>query len=280
MIAALAAVALGAAAVKSCAAQPGTEALFAPGKPRIVWVGEGHGTQEQPQAFLSLVCLAERTGRPVVVALERRQEEQLLWDAFMASDGGPEARAALLTAPSWTGRIQDGRSSQAMLALAERLRSEHAAGRIRSVRMIMPDGAPGPSPPGRHEAEMGEAVRAAAAANPDAWVLAYSGNVHAGKADAAFPGASYRPAAATLAPDEVTAVLLFTDGGWTWDCENGACGRHEHPTGGHHTPAAFEPGSPWPKYDYTLSLGVETHASPPAARPAITEPLAPPPAGS
>ena len=272
MIAALVALALGTAAVQSCGAQPGTEALFASGKPRIIWVGEGHGTQEQPRAFLTLVCLAERTGRPVVVALERIQEEQPLWDAFLASDGGPEAQAALLKGAGWTSPTQDGRSSQAMAALAEQLRREHAAGRIRRVKLIIPE-SPGELGPAQHEAAMANAVRAAAEADPDAWVLAYSGNVHANKADVAFPGASYRPAASTLKPDEVTSVLLFTDGGSTWDCESGGCGPHEHPANGHLTPAAIEAGSPWPKFDYTLSLGTLTHASPPAARPAITTEL-------
>lgn len=272
MIAAFAALALGAAAVQSCGAVPGSEVLFAPGKPRIVWVGEGHGTQEQPQAFLTLVCLAERTGRPVVIALERTQDEQPLWDAFLASDGGVEARAALLKGRGWTSEIQDGRSSQAMLAVAEHIYSDHAAGRIRGVKLIIP-ARPRQLGPAQHEAAMANAVRAAAEADPDAWVLAYSGNVHANKADVAFPGASYRPAASTLKPDEVTSVLLFTDGGSTWDCESGGCGPHEHPANGHLTPAAIEAGSPWPKFDYTLSLGTLTHASPPAARPAITTEL-------
>ncbi len=69
MIAALAALALG-TAVRSCGAVPGSELLFAAGRPRIVWVGEAHGTQEEPRVFQGLVCLAGRTGREVVVALE------------------------------------------------------------------------------------------------------------------------------------------------------------------------------------------------------------------
>jgi hypothetical protein len=270
MIAALAALALG-DAVASCGAVPGSEALFAAGRPRIVWVGEGHGTKEQPKVFASLACLAGRTGRQVVIALERGTDEQPYWDAFLASDGGPAARAALLKAQSWTGNIQDGRSSKAMLALAEQLRREHTAWRVQGVRLIISvDNWPASGmSPGLYEARMGQAVDAIASAHPDAWVLVFSGNLHASKGENTRAPTPYRLAASTLKPEEVTSVLIATDGGPSWGCQE-VCGPHDSPPRPHHQ-RGFEAGAPFPKFDYTIYLGAKTHVSPPAGRAATIE---------
>jgi hypothetical protein len=271
MLAIVAALAV-AAGTPSCGAVPGAEALFAPDRPRIVWVGEAHGTAEQPQAFLSLVCLAERTGKPVIVALERDQAEQPLWNAFLASDGGPAAREALLTGVNWTQRLQDGRSSQAMLQLAEALRREHAVGRIATVWMIVPQMPPGPFDTAGYEAGMAREVQAAAAARPDAWVLAYSGNAHANKGENRHAAPPYRFAAATLPPEALTSVILIGDGGAAWRCQEDVCGPHDDGPGPHHPPQMTP--SPRPTYDQVIHLGVPTHASPPAARPPVPEKIA------
>ena len=102
-----------AAAPEPCPEVPGSAVLFEQPAIRVVWVGEVHGTSEMPALFADLVCAAATTGRHVVVALERSQDEQPLWNSFLASDGGPTARAALLKGSLWTSTIQDGRSGKA-----------------------------------------------------------------------------------------------------------------------------------------------------------------------
>ena len=84
--------AMAVATASSCPPVDGAAALFTE-KTKYVWVGEVHGTAEEPALFGDLVCQAAAT-RPVVVALERDVAEQPLWNAYLTSDGGAAARAA------------------------------------------------------------------------------------------------------------------------------------------------------------------------------------------
>ncbi len=123
----LALLAAGLMAAAPCTADDGVQTLFDDPAKRIVWVGEMHGAAQLPALFTDIVCAAARTGRPVVVALERGRSAQPAWDRFLASDGDAAAKADLLKADQWTAPLQDGRSSVAMLGLAERLRRDKAA---------------------------------------------------------------------------------------------------------------------------------------------------------
>jgi hypothetical protein len=83
----------------------GLDPLIAPGKTLVL--GEIHGTREVPAFVASAVCQAVYTG-PVVLGLEMPAQPQ--FDAYLASDGGPQAQQALLAAPFWTAAFQDGRA--------------------------------------------------------------------------------------------------------------------------------------------------------------------------
>lgn len=98
------------------------------GGERLVLVGEVHGTREIPAMLGDLASLMV-TERPVVVGLELPAREQGRIDAFLASDGTSDSRSQLLQGPFWTRSRQDGRSSEAMLNLIERLRTMRREGR-------------------------------------------------------------------------------------------------------------------------------------------------------
>jgi len=102
---------LAAGAAAPCAPLPGVATVLA--TPRLQWliVGEQHVTVEAPHAFADIVCHAARRGRPITVELEILDGEQPLIKAFMMSDGGPAARATLLTSQAFAAKIQDGRGS-------------------------------------------------------------------------------------------------------------------------------------------------------------------------
>jgi len=114
--------ALAAASTSPCPQIAGAERLWAKPETQWVMVGEMHGTAEMPALFANLVCQAAESGRPITVALEQDAEMQPAIDAFLTSDGGPAAHSAFLAAPMWNRKMQDGRASQAMLALYDRLR--------------------------------------------------------------------------------------------------------------------------------------------------------------
>jgi len=262
------------AAAPACATVPGVQSLFADRAKRIVWVGETHGTAQQPALFTDIVCAAARTRRPVTVALERVRSEQPAWDRFLSSDGGAAARADLLKSDGWRVKLQDGRSSVAMLALAERLRRDKAAGLIEGVQLIIDDGKDFKTNDA-YEANMAQLVQAAATAAPSALVLVYSGSAHAQKAKATFGGPTYREAAAHLPAASLVSVELFGDPGMTWECADKTCGPQVYTPAYAHHPRGLSAADAASGYDALIYTGRATTASPPAALPPTPEPLGP-----
>jgi hypothetical protein len=252
------------AASVQCPQIAGVDAILSKPDVRVIWAGELHGTAEQPRAFGDLVCgAAERLKQPPVVFLERSADEQPLWDAFLSSDGGPAARAALTTAPAWRTRVQDGRNSEAIMTLAERLRMLKQAHRIIAVRLLIPS----LPPAGRqaHEDRMAASIQAALSHMPDGTrALVLSGNVHASKSDVALPDETYAAAAKRLPPENVLSVLLVSGPGEAWNCQPDGC--RAHADSGLQRDAGFSWDAP-AGYDAMLSAGVHTTASPPAVVP-------------
>ena len=248
-----------------CPDVQGASALFDPRRARIIWFGETHGTREAPAMFGDLVCAASATGRPVIVALERGLSEQGLWDAFLDSDGGPDAEATLLSGREWASR--DGRSSRAILDLAQSLRRLKAEGRNVSVRMIMPRPTDGMTTD-QYEGAMASAVADAAGLAPRAQVLAYSGWRHAAKQAWTSNGATYRAAADHLPPSEVLAVKIQSAAGAAWNCwGDEGCGPHPFtPDDSTDHARGVVIGQAPQGFDAVAYAGTGATASPPAAR--------------
>lgn len=116
----------------TCVPVPGAVQLWQPDV-RWVIVGEMHGTNEAPDAFANLVCLAAASKRPVTVALEFSPDDQSIIDSYLASNGGADARSNLSKLHTFSSGMQDGRGSLAFLRLFERLRVMKRAGQISGV---------------------------------------------------------------------------------------------------------------------------------------------------
>ena len=241
-----------------CAPQPpGMDAaLKAP--TAIIWFGELHGSNEMPAAFGDAVCAASQGKRPIVVALERSSAEQTRWDTYLKSDGGDMARAQLLTGADWSNPGQDGRSSKAMLALAERLRQLKQSDRIQAVAVFdaYEEGK-------TRDQWMADALMATLKAHPDAVILVYSGNVHA----MGVPFAGQMTTRSLLPAGAATSInLVGANGSRSWNY-----GVGEHPSGGiDHTAAVVSTTTPDAArfanqgFEYVDFLGAPTTASPPA----------------
>ena len=104
-----------------CKEIPGAGQLWGMPALRFILVGEMHGTREAPAIFADLVCAAGATRRPIVVGIERSPREQDAISAFIASVDRRGVTRILLSQPGW--HSFDGRSSQAMLGLIEKLRA-------------------------------------------------------------------------------------------------------------------------------------------------------------
>lgn len=198
----------------ACQVLPGADRLLERPSLDYVIFGEAHGTTELPAAFGDLVCAAVARG-PVTVGLEFLPREQASFDAYLASDGGAEARAVLLASEGWGDPY--GRASEAIFQLVEQLRLMKAAGAdLTVVAFDHPSETPGTS--AAREAGMARLLLDARAARPEAPVVALTGVGHAGKSAWTFFDPPF-PAMSQLLPDSNTVALTFIRGGGeVWGC--------------------------------------------------------------
>jgi hypothetical protein len=254
------AAALLSAIAPSCAPVPGASRLWQPGT-RWVIVGEMHGTNESPDAFANLVCLASATGRPVTVAVEYTSDDQTAIDAFLASDGSPAARAVLLKLFLFTSKFQDGRGSGAFMRLFERLRILKQAGRIDGV--IASDVGRA-TPEGQERNAAMAQTWTGIAAPDDAIILAYVGNLHAMRKSIAIGDRTIVPAGAIMPVKRTVTINIDGNGGKAWNCQDDGCRPHDN---GNSRPAASAitySTAADRQWDATYELGVPTTAALPA----------------
>jgi hypothetical protein len=272
MLAALALLAASAAPA-ACVPVEGAATLWAKRETRWVIVGEMHGTNETPDAFTNLVCLAAQSRGPVTVAIEYPADMQTVLDAWLASDGGDAARAALLAGPFWRNPMQDGRTSVAFLRMLDRLRLMHRAGTVRSVRGF--DAPMDGSDKRDRNAAMADRLTKIADTVPGL-TMVLVGNYHAIIHDMPSPRGPIHPAASLLPAEKKVAVDVAGAGGSMWNCQMEGCHLYDYgpqPSG----PAAIAPDtSSDHRYDAIYTLGKPfTGAEPAMPGIADTKPLNP-----
>ena len=205
-----------------CAALPGVETVTT--RDRGVFVGELHGTDAMPKWFGELACHTAVRQRALLVGLEIPNVDQPRIDAFLASDGGPNARAALLRGWFWErdDEVQDGRASVAILGLLERLRGLRQAGL--DVEVVAFDDMSGGSPAQR-DARMAERLASAIRQSSARSWIALAGNLHARVGP--LPDGSPSMAAHLERQGVPLASFDMRHGGGTaWICTGGRCGEH------------------------------------------------------
>lgn len=250
-----------------CEPPPGTGALLAMER-RFIILGEDHGTVEIPAAFAGIVCAAAEQG-PVIVALEMADVMQPQLDAFLGAPDDASAAATLHDTPFWNLRIQDGRSSAAMLHMMQSVRRLRADGRDVSFRAFRSsDRRVEGFDQNYDELEMAIRLARAAKARPDARVLVLVGDFHAMKAR--IPGDDLLGAAALLPEADVVSLEVAQQGGQSWSCMSDGCGPrdiapvYERPD---ERGVILQP-SEQRLYDGVLALGPLTPSPPAASQPA------------
>lgn len=203
-------------AAPACDPIPGVEKLWAKPSTHFILFGEMHGTAESPKLFGEAICSALAKGRTIVAGFEFPQSERPAIEAYLTSKGTAADREALLRNGHWRG-LPDGRGSEAMFNVVERLRRLRADGARLSLIAFVPDLAPH-STPAQYEADMAAVL---AQAPRRSLVMALMGNIHA-RMSGDFGGGrtlGYQPMAAHLPPDQVVAVdMTAIHGGTAWNC--------------------------------------------------------------
>lgn len=241
-----------------CPPISGVERLLGPTAPSFVIFGETHGTSEAPELFGDIVCHAAAAD-PLVIALELPEEEQAPLSAFIASDGSPSERRALLRLAHWNS--VDGRSSMAMLELLERLRKLREDGA--DLHVVAISGIPNPEGLDRDRIMAdGWLRRGAPRSAPRLFALV--GNCHAQRV--ATANCVQRQPAASLLPSQLVTTLLITGHeGRAWMCLRDGCGPASAGWG-NEPRALIWVRSPDGAYDGEASTGRPYTASPPAQR--------------
>jgi hypothetical protein len=212
-ILAMAALMAAAPAGAACPSLAGIDAVLARPGLHYLLFGEYHGTAEMPALVADALCSAAASGRPVVLGVEFDAGTQAALDAYLASDGGAKALAALLEAGIWSE--EGGRTTRAIVELIEAARR---LGKHHKVAIVAFDTAPEPGTSANREAAMAETLRKAAERAPGTLVVALTGAGHAGKT----AWTSYNPpfpSAGQLLPEGKTVALSFArPGGRFWGC--------------------------------------------------------------
>jgi hypothetical protein len=178
--------------------------------------GEYHGTVEMPGIVADALCTAAATNRHLILGVEMDQANQPWLDKFVSSDGGPEARAALLAAPAWNE--PGGRTTQAIVELIDFARRLARAGHEISIIAFDPVTISGTT--AAREAGMSLLIRRAVERRPGSLAIALTGVGHAGR----LPWASYTPpfdALGGLLPRHRLLTFAFArPGGSYWGCQS------------------------------------------------------------
>ncbi len=225
---------------------------------RYVVIGDYHGTEELPAFFGQLVEEAAAR-KPVAVVLEYPERWQRDLDRYLQSPGDEAARKTLLATDFWT-RWRDGRSSKAMVALIEKLRTLQVP-----VTACQPSGGDSTE----YERVMGECWKQVAD-NAHHLTLIFVGDAHASYMPVSVFG-DLPPAASFLPREQTVSLDTVRVPGWAWQCEKvGKCGEYPaHPSGeqkerGIHLGEDLVPielGA----FDGVYATGPKFTASPPAA---------------
>lgn len=200
---------------------PGLSKLLDRPELRYLVIGEMHGTVEMPAFFGELVEQAA-AHKPVSVVLEYPEQMRRDLERYLASSGDEAARKTFLATDFWA-KWRDGRSSRAMFALIEKLRTLQVP-----VAACQPVGSLGD--PTGYERVMGECWKQPTVDDGlKRLTLIFVGNAHASFMPVfgdTLPAATYLDRAETVSLDN-----LFSPG-WSWHCEKGAkCGEYpSHPS--------------------------------------------------
>jgi hypothetical protein len=221
--------------------------------------GEMHGSVEAP-AFVGEVACAYSKDGPIALGLEIPGGEQAAIDRYLDSDGGTEARSALLAGAFWTNS-PDGRSSAAMAELIGRMRVLRGQGRALNVFAFdLPSG-------GDRDAAMADAIRAYHVAHPGVRIVALMGNIHASQTPIARGEGTIITTASLLTDLGPVSVLLGYRAGTIWACMPD-CGVHPvQSQWGKQRAPGLHPSSPMAGYSMTWVLERITASEPALAPP-------------
>jgi len=236
------------------------------GGPRVVVVGELHGTREILRIAAAYLCHLVATGKPVLLGLEIPADEQVAINTYMESTGRREDRAMLASTRFWS-KNRDGRASAGYFGLIETARGLRAEGKpiavfaygVHADALPIPLTGEEPMWTGIGEVIMARNIEIRVRQYANHAFLVVTGDIHARKTRGTHGNHEFEPMAYLLSQRfPVVAMAFSDDGGTAWTCQGSSpktmsCGQHDI------TPWSNRQDS---AYDVILPAGTLT-ASPP-----------------
>jgi hypothetical protein len=189
--------------------------------------GEVHGSIEAPALFAESVCALVTSGKRVLVGLEFPEADAGTFQQFLRSAGGPEDVKNLLSGSSWSqgaSQFPDGRTSQAMLDLVQRLRALRASGHELSIASFVRSVETQGESQTPYDKGLASSLIETESRGTYDLVMVLVGNVHASKAVVSF-GTPFEPMAMHLPQSEALTLNMVSEGGTAWNCRP-ECGAH------------------------------------------------------
>ena len=208
-----------------CAPVGNVDALFEPGGPDIIILGELHGTQAAPALLADLVCHGVERGLSLGVLLEMPDFEGQLAKRI----DGEAAWSDVAAHPPWSTDPQDGRASVAMGELIDTL-ARHDRNAVR-VSFLTPEFDFDPDTMTMNdlrdaiEADMAQDLRGAAQGQDRTFMLV--GSMHGRKLRLQQQGFDYRLMADHLPPDRTLSMHVGHGAGVAWNCHAEGCGTRK-----------------------------------------------------
>ena len=199
-------------------------------KPKVVIVGEVHGTKEIPEFVGELACSFLQSGKKLILGLEIPSDTQETINVYMNSKGTPLDKKKLIESEFGAGN--DGRRSQAILALVENLRKLRAAGgqvAVMGFDISMKNHLPPKLYPEEEpdyalwkmerDKTMARIIESRSRIYPEHIILALTGAVHAYKKKGAPWDANSDAMAYVLSKQAPTYIIgVSASGGNAWFC--------------------------------------------------------------
>lgn len=234
-------------------------------KAQVVFLGELHGTNEGPAFVGSLACGLVDGNARVIIALEMPADEQTFLDA-------PQETATDIAKRSfWAGAkiedklMHDGRSSEAVFNLINRIKKMRATGK--AVQLAAIDvGTPQNGAQSTRNEAMAANIKNVMLKAPNAKIIVFLGRMHARKAARQLD----KSVASYLDPSIRISLTMAYESGSAWNCKSSSQGygcdvnsvSSALPSAlpGRHQPFVIAPSTEFDGYFYVGPIS----ASPPA----------------
>lgn len=206
-----------------CPTVTGVDALLSKTDPRIIVLGELHGTKGAPAFAESLLCHSLARGNRTAFGFEISDDAEGRISTFLKSDGGGPTFDALYQHSMFQTNFTVGRSSDAIVQLLDAVRAEQPNGAspflFQATEADYSQYQDDPSGVSSyHEKGMADNILRMARSSDFDKTIVLVGNCHASRGRLTYGELDYALMANHMPPPETTTLLDIHTLGTSWNC--------------------------------------------------------------